>query len=76
MKSSHKKMMLAALLFTGFVVQDVRAQSREEFDAYAKQQRQKFVQYMTNRQTEFNRYREQCNREFAEYLKKAWNRNT
>ena len=72
MKSSHKKMMLAALLFTGFVVQDVRAQSREEFDAYAKQQRQKFVQYRTNRQTEFNRYREQFNREFAEYLKKAW----
>ena len=72
MKYSRNITMLAVLLAVVATGQDVRAQSRDEFDAYVKQQRQAFDKYKTDRKADFNRYREQCNREFAEYLKKAW----
>lgn len=65
--------MLTTLLAFGIVVNDVNAQNtREEFDAYVKQQRQEFAQYRAERQAEFNRYREQYNKEFAKYLENAW----
>ena len=65
--------MLTTLLAFGIVVNDVNAQNtREEFDAYVKQQRQEFAQYKAERQAEFNRYREQYNKEFAKYLENAW----
>lgn len=72
MKYSRNITMLAVLLAVVATGQDVRAQSRDEFDAYVKQQRQAFDKYKTDREADFNRYREQYNREFAEYLKKAW----
>lgn len=70
--SSSNITILAALLFVGVVAQDIQAQNREEFDAYAKRKREEFAKYKDERQAEFNRYREQYNREFAEYLRQAW----
>ena len=72
MKRSRNITMLAVLLAVVAVGQNVQAQSRDEFDAYVKQQRQAFAKYKADREAEFNRYREQYNREFAEYLKEAW----
>lgn len=72
MKRSRNITIFVALLVMGVASQDVQAQSRDEFDAYVKQQRQAFAKYKADREAEFNRYREQYNREFAEYLKEAW----
>ncbi len=64
---------ITVVLFA-FVAIELVAQvrNRDEFDAYAKRQREAFAQYKADRQTEFNRYREQYNREFAGYLRQAW----
>lgn len=72
MKHSSNLILLTVLISLSSVAQDVLAQSREEFDAYAKRQREEFAKYKDERQAEFNRYREQYNREFAKYLRQAW----
>lgn len=72
MKQNSNIVLLAVLFVFSSVAQDVQAQSCEDFDAYAKREREEFAKYKDERQAEFNRYREQYNREFAEYLRQAW----